>query len=148
MVDDNRHHIPRRLEALVRDGLRGSRVVAVCGARQVGKSSLVRRFANESRPYVTLDDLGVLDRATRDPQGLLAGLPTHAILDEVQRVPKLLLAIKSIVDQHETRGHLLLTGSSNLPPAAPTGSHRASLRDNRIARGAPPTLRSNRRRRL
>ncbi|TAM59138.1 ATP-binding protein [bacterium] len=114
MTDDLQTHVPRRLEALVHEGLRASRVVAVCGARQVGKSSLARHFANESRPYVTLDDLGVLDRATRDPQGLIAGLPTHAILDEVQRAPKLLLAIKSIVDQHETRGRFLLTGSSNL----------------------------------
>jgi predicted AAA+ superfamily ATPase len=103
---------PRLLERRVRAALSQFRVVGLIGPRQVGKSTLCAALGD--RHYVTLDDLGVLDVATRDPRGFVAGLPVPATIDEVQRAPELLLAIKERVDRHPEPGMFLLTGSSRL----------------------------------
>jgi predicted AAA+ superfamily ATPase len=87
-------------------------VVAVVGARQVGKSTVVH--ALPGRHYVTLDDLGALSAATADPQGFVERLPIPATIDEIQRVPELLLAIKAAVDRERRPGAFLITGSSRL----------------------------------
>lgn len=87
-------------------------VLVVTGARQTGKSTLVRKLGAD-RTYLTLDDLGVLDQAQRNPEGLLAR-GTRVTLDEVQRAPGILLAIKRAVDQNRVPGQFLLTGSANL----------------------------------
>jgi len=84
------------------------------GARQVGKSTLCRAIAAErGMAYRTLDDDDVRQQAASDPQGLLDELGSGGVvLDEVQRAPKLLLAIKSVVDRDERVGRYLLTGSN------------------------------------
>ncbi len=87
-------------------------VVVVTGARQTGKSTLVRKVGPD-RTYLTLDDLSVLDQAQRAPDQLLSR-GSRLTLDEVQRAPDLLLAIKRAVDQHRAPGRFLLTGSANL----------------------------------
>ena len=87
-------------------------MVAVVGARQVGKSTVLR--ALPGRHYVTLDDLGALSAATADPQGFVERLPIPATIDEIQRVPELLLAIKATVDHERRPGAFLITGSSRL----------------------------------
>jgi predicted AAA+ superfamily ATPase len=93
-----------------------SRVVAVLGARQVGKSTLTRMLAADRMPadYLTLDDEPVRSLAAGDPQGFVAGLGRRTIIDEIQRTPELMLAIKSRVDRDATPGQFLLTGSANL----------------------------------
>ncbi len=88
-------------------------MTTVIGLRQSGKTTLVRR-ASEARAYVTLDDLGALAAARRDPEGFLAGLPRPVTIDEVQRVPELLLAIKREVDRRPRPGRFLLTGSARI----------------------------------
>jgi predicted AAA+ superfamily ATPase len=88
-------------------------VVVVSGARQSGKSTLVRSFAGDRHRYWSLDDLDVRDAARRDPRQLLGG-DAPVILDEVQREPDLLHAIKLAVDSKRVRGRYLLTGSANL----------------------------------
>lgn len=91
-------------------------VVVLMGARQTGKSTLARRIAEkDGRPYLSLDDLDVRAIAEKDPAGLLAR-GERMVIDEVQRVPNLLLAIKHAVDQDRPRipGRFLLTGSANL----------------------------------
>ena len=98
-------------EPLVR-ALKQFRVVAVVGARQVGKSTIVRTLPD--RHYVTLDDLGALSAAAADPHGFVERLPIPATIDEVQRVPELLLAIKAAVDHERRPGAFLITGSSRL----------------------------------
>lgn len=63
---------------------------------------------------MTFDNVTVLAAARRDPKGFLADLGSPAALDEVQRVPELLLAIKEVVDRNRTPGRFLLTGSANV----------------------------------
>jgi len=86
------------------------------GARQTGKSTLVRSesFLREHL-YLTLDDLDVRERAAHAPDDLLRAAP-RIILDEVQREPDLILAIKRAVDEDGGRvpGRFVLTGSANL----------------------------------
>ena len=86
-------------------------VTVVTGARQTGKTTLVRSM-DPSRAYFTLDDVGVLDQAERHPDILLRSRPVT--VDEVQRTPSLLLAVKRAVDETRRAGDFLLTGSANL----------------------------------
>lgn len=91
-------------------------VVVVTGARQTGKSTLVQTApALAGRPYLTLDELSIRDQAERAPEALVARAP-ELILDEVQRAPDLLLAVKRVVDQDVPRrtGRFVLTTSANL----------------------------------
>ena len=88
-------------------------VVVVTGARQTGKSTLAQRLARGPRRFTTLDDLDTFDAAERDPDSLLGG-PDPVTLDEIQRAPDLLGAIKRHVGNNRTPGRFLLTGSANL----------------------------------
>ena len=86
--------------------------VVITGARQTGKSTLVRGHG-EDRLYLTLDDIDVLEQAGRAPDDLVRRA-ARVTLDEVQRDPALLRAVKRAVDERRTRGRFLLTGSANL----------------------------------
>jgi predicted AAA+ superfamily ATPase len=88
-------------------------VVMVVGPRQCGKTTLVRQFVARDREYVTLDDDTVLEAARSDPAGFVRGFDLVAI-DEVQRAPELLRAIKRSVDSDRRAGRFLLTGSANI----------------------------------
>jgi predicted AAA+ superfamily ATPase len=107
------NHITRRAEARVAVAIGDTRVVLVIGPRQAGKTTLVRRFTTETRPFVTLDDAQTLNAARADPVGFIRSLPS-AIIDEVQRAPALMLAIKETVDRDTSPGRYLLTGSANV----------------------------------
>ena len=91
-------------------------MVTLGGARQTGKSTLVQNLAQKEHPaqYLTLDDLGVLSAARRDPVGFLEGISGPVIIDEAQRAPDLLLAIKAEVDRNRQPGRFLLTGSAHI----------------------------------
>ncbi len=94
----------------------GARAVALLGARQVGKSTLARVIADGRLPadWITLDDELSLARAVADPVGLVAGMGRRTVIDEIQRAPQLLLAIKARLDKDNSPGQFLLTGSANL----------------------------------
>ena len=104
----------RRFSALrVTAALKDTPVVMINGPRQCGKTTLVRDFADASRAYYTLDDDTVLQAARNDPAGFVRGLD-RAIIDEVQRAPDLLRAIKKSVDDDRRPGRFLLTGSADV----------------------------------
>ena len=105
--------IPRLVERRVRESLADTRVVLLCGPRQSGKTTLARWIAGDEIPFLDLDDLTTLRAARADPVGFLRGYE-RAVIDEIQRVPDLLLAIKSSVDADPRPGRFLLTGSANL----------------------------------
>ena len=88
-------------------------VVMLIGPRQCGKTTLVRQFVDKEREYVTLDDDTVLEAARNDPTGFVRGFDLVTI-DEVQRAPELLRAIKRSVDSDRRAGRFLLTGSANI----------------------------------
>ena len=110
------HFIERAARPLVVEALADTRVVFVMGARQVGKSALVTEVATHEQParVVSLDDKTARDAALTDPTGFVAGLAKPAVIDEVQRAPDLLLAIKEAVDRDPQPGQFLLTGSANV----------------------------------
>jgi uncharacterized protein len=108
------HDLPRLLAEPLTATLRSFPVVVVTGSRQTGKSTLAQNLGeDDERTYLTLDDLEILERARSEPAALVAGLD-RVTLDEVQRAPDLLLAVKREVDQRRQAGRFLLTGSANL----------------------------------
>ncbi|MFY9487814.1 MAG: ATP-binding protein [Solirubrobacterales bacterium] len=109
--------IARNIEAELHDILSVSRAAALLGPRQAGKSTLAKqiRWSNATPEYLTLDDDGLRANALSDPAGFIAGVRRPAVIDEVQRAPGLMLAIKQVLDtDSQTPGQFLLTGSANL----------------------------------
>ena len=104
---------PRFVEHRIREALTDTRVVLLVGPRQSGKTTLAQKLAGEDMVFLTLDNATTLDAARTDPVGFVRGLD-RAIIDEIQRAPDLLLAIKESVDNDPRPGRFLLTGSSNL----------------------------------
>jgi uncharacterized protein len=105
--------VPRLVQNKIDAALQDTRVVLVVGPRQAGKTTLVKQYAGPQRPYITLDDNATLVAARTDPTGFIRGLK-EAVIDEVQRAPELLLAIKESVDTDPRAGRFLLTGSTNI----------------------------------
>ncbi len=108
--------LPRAATRSLAAALRVNPVVVVLGARQTGKTTLVRSHpALAARPYLTLDDLAVRLQAEADPEALVARAPA-LVLDEVHRAKDLLIAVKRAVDRDRPRrpGRFVLTGSANL----------------------------------
>ena len=106
--------LPRHVERSLEAALDVMPAVIVTGARQTGKSTLVRELTPAGdRMYLTLDDLDVLDQAAAAPADLLARAAKMTI-DEIQREPSLLKAIKRAIDLRRAAGRFILTGSANL----------------------------------
>ncbi len=106
-------YIHRTLERAFRKASEHFPVMLVTGARQVGKTTFLRRISEEGRAYVTLDDPLVLDLARRDPALLLQRYPGPVLIDEIQYAPGLLPVIKMAVDQDRMPGRFWLTGSQH-----------------------------------
>ena len=105
--------LPRLAAPTLGDRLDVMPAVVVTGARQTGKSTLAQQLAPGNRRFLSLDDLDVVDAARRDPETLLGG-SQPVTLDEVQREPNLLHAVKRSIDRQRQPGKFLLTGSANL----------------------------------
>lgn len=86
-------------------------VVAVTGARQVGKTTLLRDISSVERRYVSLDDPFLLKAAKEDPELFLQNHPVPLLIDEIQYAPELLPFIKMRVDAAKEKGMYWLTGS-------------------------------------
>jgi predicted AAA+ superfamily ATPase len=106
-------YLPRELSRRVRRALEALPVVVVTGLRQTGKTTFLQRDPGlAGRRYLSLDDFATLEAARRDPEALLAG-PEPLTIDEAQRCPELLIALKRAVDRRRTNGHYLVSGSAN-----------------------------------
>lgn len=106
-------HYPRLIEPRIAEAMKDTPVVLLTGPRQAGKTTLVRQMATSGLRYLTLDDALTLLSAREDPVGFIRSLD-RAVIDEIQRAPQLLLAIKKSVDEDRRPGRFLLTGSANL----------------------------------
>ena len=104
---------PRPLATVLREALADTPVVCLTGPRQSGKTTLVRAMMPE-RPFFSLDHPPYLSAAKGDPAGFVAALPREVTIDEIQRAPELLPAIKLSVDLDRRPGRFVLTGSANL----------------------------------
>jgi len=109
----NENTFPRHMMSALGQRLRVMPAVVVTGARQTGKSTLVKVLTQEKRSYFSLDDMDVFELARRNPEALVGGA-VKVTLDEVQREPDLLLAVKRAIDFDRQPGRFLLTGSANL----------------------------------
>lgn len=105
--------LPRLVAPRLAERLRVMPAVVVTGARQTGKSTLAQALGFGERRYFSLDDLDVVDASRRDPE-LLVGGDQPVTLDEVQREPDLLRAVKRAIDRKRRPGQFLITGSANL----------------------------------
>lgn len=105
--------LPRLAGRLLEQRMRVFPITVLTGARQTGKSTLVRDVLSDERLYVTLDALSVRDSALRAPAELVRRADRMTV-DEVQRAPDLMLAIKQAVDEDRRAGRYVLTGSANL----------------------------------
>ncbi len=119
----------RSSASLLMQALADYPVVVVTGARQAGKSTLIRQSLPSWR-MVSLEDIDLRRFAQADPRGFLALYPAPLIIDEVQRVPELLSYIQTLVDRTGQMGQYVLSGSQQFSlPAGVTQSlaGRASL---------------------
>jgi uncharacterized protein len=107
------NNLPRLVMTALSERLRAMPAVVVTGARQTGKSTLAEHLLQGERRYLSLDDLEVVHAARTDPESLVGGSGPVTI-DEVQREPGLLRAVKRAIDKRRTAGRFLVTGSANL----------------------------------
>lgn len=112
--DERSAYLPRLAEQHLRAILAAQPVAVVMGARQTGKSTLIAHTPETTGMLrLTLDDLDTRAQALSDPEGLVARADRMAI-DEVQRAPDLLIAIKRAIDNDRRPGRFVLTGSADL----------------------------------
>ena len=104
-------YIRREIEQTIDEYLRQFKVVLVTGARQVGKTTVLREHLAESFSYSSLEDPGTYRTADMDALLFFRTESLPLIIDEVQRVPALFQTVKFVVDQSEERGRIVLTGS-------------------------------------
>jgi predicted AAA+ superfamily ATPase len=105
--------IERQAAPRVLEMLRYFPVVALTGARQVGKTTLLRSVLPDWE-YFNLESPDTRTLIESDPVGFLESHPGQIILDEIQRVPNLLSHLQVVVDEDRRPGRLLISGSQNL----------------------------------
>jgi len=106
-------YIPREIAPRLAKALKHLPAVVLSGLRQTGKSTMLRNEPEliKNRDYRTLDDFATLKAAQANPEGLLT---EHVAIDEVQRCPEMLLAVKKSIDDDRRPGRFVLSGSANL----------------------------------
>lgn len=105
-------NFPRYLTKNINTALQDTPAILIIGPRQSGKTTLVKQYIPDFA-YYTLDDDNILNAARTNPVGFIKTID-RAIIDEIQRAPELLRAIKFAIDEERRPGRFLLTGSANL----------------------------------
>lgn len=105
-------YLKRAIIEDIEDYLKYFPVLLISGARQVGKSTLALHLKIEN--YITLDDINIFQMAKNDPKSFIENSPKPMIIDEIQRLPELLITIKKYIDKDRINGQFVLTGSANL----------------------------------
>ncbi len=104
-------YIEREIESTIDAMLRQGKVVLVTGARQVGKTTMLKRHLGSGFTYVTMDDARDRALAKQDAKLFFDSKDIPIIIDEIQRAPELFLPLKLLVDQSDEKGRIVLTGS-------------------------------------
>ena len=94
-------YINRALEKQIMKASNEFACITIYGARQTGKSTMVRYLFSDTFNYVTLDDLSIRDYALRDPKGFLDFYKSPLVIDEIQKAPSILSYIKIIIDNYK-----------------------------------------------
>ena len=107
-------YIHRSLERKFMKMCDAFKVIMVTGARQVGKTTMLRHLAEDTgRTFVTMDDADIRELAERDPKLFFQMYRPPILIDEAQKAPQLFEQIKIICDQSDERGRFWLTGSQS-----------------------------------
>ena len=108
--------LKRFLKSKIKLAIENSPVVIVNGARQSGKSTIMKIFQNESflSEYYTLDDIQTISNLVNFPQKTLEQMPIGSVIDEIQKQPQIFDSIKLIVDNNRVNSRFVLTGSANI----------------------------------
>jgi predicted AAA+ superfamily ATPase len=102
---------PRCLGSLLQSALESFPAILLSGARQTGKTTLLRHLLKKTHRYVLLDEPDKAAFAFEDPKGFLEAYPPPVIIDEIQNVPSLLKSIKARIEENPSRGQWVMTGS-------------------------------------
>lgn len=106
-------YIEREIQKTLQSYMKQFKVVLVTGARQAGKTTMLKHVLGESFSYVTLDDLNELNNALNSPSTFVTNSTLPVFIDEVQLAPSLFRQIKLIVDRCEDEGVVVLSGSQS-----------------------------------
>ena len=131
MTSASPHHVERRAISVIRDRMTEEPVVLLEGPRSVGKSTLLKSLADaRNAEVIDLDDLATRDAVLADPALFMAGMPPVCV-DEYQKAPLVLDAIKAQLNKRTRPGRFLLAGSTRYD-ALPTAAQSLTGRLNRI----------------
>lgn len=106
--------INRWQEVKIKESLKSRRVVILSGSRQCGKTTTSKQMVSKDSIYRTLDDVTLRKAAQSDANGFVKHSKGTMIIDEIQKVPELITAIKMVVDENTRYGQFLITGSVNI----------------------------------
>lgn len=104
-------YIPRSIEGYIKEIISQFKVLLITGARQVGKTTMLKKCLGNDYEYVVLDDINELEQAQKDPALFFKSHNFPILIDEVQLAPQLFRQIKLLVDKSEKKGLVCLTGS-------------------------------------
>lgn len=108
-------YIKRLIEKTIINTLKTFPVLILTGARQSGKTTLLKHLFSNTFNYVSLDELDIRSPAINDPREFLARFKLPLIIDEIQNAPQLLPYIKAVVDKERVNGRFIITGSQQFP---------------------------------
>jgi len=108
-------YIKRLIEKTIINTLKAFPVVMLTGARQSGKTTLLKHLFSDTFNYISLDELDIRSLAINDPREFLTRFNAPLIIDEIQNAPQLLPYIKAVIDKERVNGRFIITGSQQFP---------------------------------